>query len=136
MKLRIIVLMLCGVAGAGASFAFAAGGKSHQDGPCRRAVVFGTASAPQSLTVTVSRAWFRPRLAGQQLKVVVGSAGQTLRFSGAGCIGSDGTLTVSGAMLQVTRQGGGGEGGRGGTTSTTDTTTTESTPTTTTSPSL
>lgn len=121
MKLRIIVLLLCGVAGAGASFAFAAGGKSHQDAPCRRAVVFGTASAPQSLTVTVSRAWFRPKLAGQQLKVVVGSAGQTIRFSGPGCLGSDGTLTVKGAVLQVTPQ------GRGGTT-----TTTESTPTTTT----
>ena len=107
MKLRIIVLMLCGVAGAGASFAFAAGGKSHQDGPCRRAVVFGTASAPQSLTVTVSKAWLRPKLGGQQLKVVVGTAGQTIRFSGPGCLGSDGTLTVNGAMLQVMRQGGG-----------------------------
>ena len=131
MKLRIIVLLLCGAAGAGASFAFAAGGKSHQDAPCRRAVVFGTASAPQSLTVTVSRAWFRPKLAGQQLKVVVGSAGQTIRFSGPGCLGSDGTLTVKGAVLQVTQQGG---GGRGGTTSTTGTTTTDRTATTTTSP--
>ena len=118
MKLRIIVLMLCGVAGAGASFAFAGGGKSHQDGPCRRAVVFGTASAPQSLTVTVSRAWFRPKLAGQQLKVVVGSAGQTIRFSGPGCLGNDGTLTVNGAMLQVTRQG----DGSGGATTTTEST--------------
>lgn len=127
MRLRIIVLLLCGVAGAGASFAFAAGGKSHQDGPCRRAVVFGTASAPQSLTVNVTKAWYRPKLQGQQLKVVVGSAGQTLRFSGAGCIGSDGTLTVSGAVLQVLRQRGGGDGA--------GTTTTESTPTTTTSPS-
>ncbi|HST17569.1 MAG TPA: hypothetical protein VLK36_07860 [Gaiellaceae bacterium] len=128
MKLRIIVLLLCGVAGAGASFAFAAGGKSHQDGPCRHAVVFGTVSAPQSLTVNVSRAWFRPKLEGQQLKVAVGSSGQTIRFSGAGCVGSDGTLTVTGAVLQVMRQ-----GRDGGGTTTTGSTTTESTPTTTTS---
>jgi hypothetical protein len=131
-KLRIIVLMLCAAAGAGASFAFAAGGKPHQDGPCRRAVVFGTASAPQSLTVTVTKAWYRPKLQGQQLKVAVGAAGQTIRFSGAGCVGSDGTLTVTGAVLQVQAQRGGGHGGRGGST----TTTTQSTPTTTTSPNL
>jgi hypothetical protein len=124
-KLRIIVLMLCGVAGAGASFAFAAGGKPHQDGPCRHAVVFGTVSAPQSLTVNVTRAWFRPKLQGQQLKVAVGSTGQTIRFSGAGCVGSDGTLTVSGAVLQVMRQNGRGDGGSNSTpTPTTPTTTT------------
>jgi hypothetical protein len=121
-KLRIIVLVLCGVAGAGASFAFAAAGKPHPAKPCRRAVVFGTVSAPQSLTVSVSKAWFRPKLAGQQLKVVVGSAGQTIRFSGPGCLGSDGTLTVKGAVLQVTTTSGNG----GGTTTTSGTTTTGS----------
>ena len=113
MKLRIIVLTFCAVAGAGASFALAADGKGHRDGvPCQRAVVFGSASAPQSFTVTVTKRWFQSQVKpGQTLKVDVGSAGQTVRLAGVGCLGSDGTLTVREAELHVLPQRGGGAGG-------------------------
>ena len=113
MKLRIIVLTFCAVAGAGASFAFAADGKGHRDsGPCQRAVVFGTASAPQSFTVTVTKKWFQSQVKpGQTLTVDVGSTGQTVRLAGVGCLGSDGTLTVREAELHVLPQRGGGAGG-------------------------
>lgn len=135
MKLRIIVLMLCGVAGAGASFAFADGGKSHgENGWCKHAVVFGTAAAPQSFTVTVSKASRRGNLdAGQVVTVALGSSGQTVRFAGDGCLGSDGSLTVKEAELHVVSPRSGGDHDRGTTTTTKDSTTTgdAGTPTTT-----
>jgi len=133
-KLRIMVLMLCGVAGVGASFAFASGGRSHgQDAFCKRVVLFGTVSAPQSFSVTVSRSWWRSSLKpGQSVNVNVGSSGQTLRFMGQGCVGSDGTVTVNQGVLQVVRQHHGD--GPPSTTTTSDppsTTTTNDPPTTT-----
>ena len=116
MKLRIIVLMLCGVAGAGASFAFASGGGHGQNGYCKHAVLFGTMSAPQSFTVTVSRSWRHSSLTpGQTMNVAIGSSGQTIRFSGEGCVGTDGTVTVRQGVLQVARP----HGGDGGQTTTT-----------------
>jgi hypothetical protein len=134
-KLRIIVLMLCGVAGVGASFALASGGRHADAGPCRHgSVVFGTASAPQTFTVTVSRGWRHSNLTpGQKLNVVLGSTGQTVRFSGVGCVGTDGTLTVREAgFVVVSHHGRGGDGGSTTTTTatTTETTTTEHTTTT------
>lgn len=124
MKLRIIVLTFCAVAGAGASFAFASDGKGGRDGsPCQRAVVFGTAAAPQSFTVTVTKKWFQsPVKPGQTLKVDVGSTGQTVRLAGVGCLGSDGTLTVREAELHVMQQHGGNEGGTTSTSASTTTT--------------
>jgi hypothetical protein len=111
-KLRIIVLMLCGVAGAGASFAFADGGGHGRDGNCRHAVLFGTVSAPQSFTVTVSRSWRHSNLTrGQTVNVAVGSSGQTIRLSGEGCVGTDGTVTVREGVLHVVRPHG-GDGGQ------------------------
>jgi hypothetical protein len=123
-KLKIIVLLLCGVAGAGASFAFAAGGSHAPNAHCQRALVFGTASAPQTFTVTVARS-FRQRTlpAGKNVTVSLGSSGQTLRFSGEGCLGSDGTFTVRSAVLNaVTPRTGNGGGDNGHTTTTTTTT--------------
>ena len=113
MKLRIIVLMLCGVAGVGASLAFASGGRHDQNSFCRHAVLFGTVSAPQSFTVTVSRSWRHSSLTrGQTVNVAIGSSGQTIRFSGEGCVGTDGTVTVRQGVLQVVRPGGGDNGGQ------------------------
>jgi hypothetical protein len=121
-KLRIIVLMLCGVAGAGASFAFA-GSSSHKDGPCQHAAVVGTVSAPQTFTVTVAKSWGRSNLtAGQTVNVAVGSSGQTVRFMGEGCVGTDGTLTVRGADLHVVwRHWGRGDGDKPPTTTNSNT---------------
>ena len=125
MKLRIIVLMLCGVAGVGASFAFADGGRHGQDGYCRHTVLFGTVSAPQSFTVTVTRSWRHSSLtAGQAANVAIGSSGQTLRFSGEGCVGTDGTVTVQQGVFEVVRPRGGGDGGQTTTTTANNGTTT------------
>jgi hypothetical protein len=135
-KLRIIVLMLCGVAGAGASFAFA-GSSSHKDGPCQHAAVVGTVSSPQSFTVTVAKSWGRRAnlTAGQALNVTLGSSGQTVRFMAEGCVGTDGTLTVRGAFLRVPwRQWGGGDGNQPPTTSTSTTSGGDKPPTTTAPP--
>jgi hypothetical protein len=136
-KLRIIVLMLCGVAGVGASFALASSGRHAADGPCRHGtVVFGTASAPQTFTVTVSRGWRHSNLTpGQKLNVVLGSTGQTVRFTGVGCVGTDGTLTVREAgFVVVSHHGRDGDGGQTTTTTTTTTATTTTEHTTTTAP--
>jgi hypothetical protein len=127
-KLRIIVLMLCGIAGAGASFAFAGGTSHGENGWCKHAVLFGTAAAPQSFTVTVSKASRRSNLtAGQVVTVALGSSGQTVRFVGEGCVGSDGSLTVKEAELHVMSPHTGGDHDRGTTTTTSkDATTTSS----------
>ena len=106
MKLRIVVLLVCGIAGAGASFAFAAGDAHGRNAFCRPTLFTGTVSAPQSFNVTVTRtSWWHSGLKrGQSVNVSVGSSGQTLRFTGQGCVGSDGSVTVNQGVLQVVRQ--------------------------------
>lgn len=125
MKLRISVMMLCGVAGVGASFAFA-GGTSHGPGAgCKHAVVLGTAAAPQSFTVTVAKSrWHSNTQPGQVVTVAVGSSGQTVRFVGEGCVGSDGSLTVKDAVLHVVSPRSPGDHGTTTTTKDSSTTTT------------
>ncbi|HEY7399190.1 MAG TPA: hypothetical protein VH538_12855 [Gaiellaceae bacterium] len=129
MKLKIMVLMALGVAGAGASFALAANNSSHgHKAACRRTVLVGTASVPQSFDVTLSRTWRHTSLKpGQSVHVTMGSSGQTIRFTGVGCVGDDGTVTVSVAGFQVVQH-----RDRGGTT-TTEPPTTTTAPSTTTS---
>jgi hypothetical protein len=135
-KLRIVVLMVCGIAGAGASFAFAAGDSHGRNAFCRPTFFVGTVSAPQSFNVTVTRtSWWRSGLKrGQNVNVSVGSSGQTLRFIGQGCVASDGSVTVNQGVLQVVRQHG-NDGPPPSTTTTSNppaTTTTGDTPPTTT----
>jgi hypothetical protein len=105
-KLRIVVLMVCGIAGAGASFAFAAGDAHGRNAFCRPTLFAGTVSAPQSFNVTVTRtSWWHSGLKrGQNVSVSVGSTGQTLRFIGQGCVAGDGSVTVNQGVLQVVRQ--------------------------------
>jgi hypothetical protein len=105
-KLRIIVLMLCGIAGAGASFAFAGGTSHGENGWCKHAVLFGTAAAPQSFTVTVSKASRRSNLtAGQVVTVALGSSGQTVRFVGEGGDHDRGTTTTTSKDATTTSSG-------------------------------
>ena len=124
MKLKIVVLMLLGVAGAGASFALADNGGPHGHGaPCRHTVLVGTASVPQSFTITLSRTWRHTSLKpGQSVNVTMGSSGQAIRFTGVGCVADDGTVTVSVAGFQVVQH----HGRDGGTPTTASTTTTTS----------
>jgi len=133
MKLKILLLVGIGVAGLGASYALAdAGhgrGKPFHEGKgasCRRTVLLGTAEAPQTLTVTVTRAGRKsPFTSGQAVAVQLGSTGQSVRVNVVGC--ADGsTLTANGAVLQVVS----GKHGHGnhGTTTVTTTVTTEVAP--------
>ncbi len=103
-KLRIIVLMLCGVAGVGASFAFASGGtgtaEPHLQACCclrhgvGAAVVHGHGGQVAGATPASP--------AARRSRSTIGSSGQTIRFSGEGCVGTDGTVTVRrGRVLQV-----------------------------------
>lgn len=127
MKLRITLLVVLGFAGAATSIAFADGGH-HHDSPgttCKHARLGGTASAPQSFTVTVGKAGKHSSFtSGQTVTVALGATGQTLRFQGVGCVGTDGTLTVNEAEFHVQR---GRSGDHHGTTTTTTTTETTST---------
>lgn len=99
MKLRILLLVLVGAAGVGASIALADSGKHgrHADTSttttgttttpsCQRAHVLGTASAPQTFTVTVTKAGEHSSFApGQVVIVTVGAAGQTVWVNAEGC---------------------------------------------------
>ena len=130
MKLRIMVLLLFGVAGVGASFALAEGGKHN--GPCHWAHVFGTVSGPQTFTVTTSRLREHGNVKpGQVVTVTLGGSNQTVRINGLGCVGTDGTVTVREAVLHAVPTTTSGDGDhKTTTTSTTTTTTTTSTTTT------
>ena len=99
MKLRILMLVLVGAAGVGASIALADSGKHgrHTDTStgtttaptCQRSHVFGTASSPQTFTVTVTKAGEHSSFApGQVVTVTVGAAGQTVRVNAEGCAAS------------------------------------------------
>ena len=114
MKLRILMLVLVGAAGVGASIALADSGKhgSRSDTSttvtgtttgttttgttttgtttttptCQRSHVIGTASSPQTFTVTVTKAGEHSSFApGQVVTVTVGAAGQTVRVNAEGC---------------------------------------------------
>lgn len=130
MKLKIMVMMALGVAGAGASFALGADGSSHGHKPaCHRTVLVGTASVPQSFDVTLTRTWRHTSLKpGQSVHVTMGSSGQSIRFTGVGCVGDDGTVTVDVAGFQVVQH----HDHRGGSTTTTGSTPAPTTPATTT----
>ena len=129
MKLRIMVLMLFGVAGVGASFALAEGGK--HDGPCHWTHVFGTVSGPQTFTVTTSKSREHGNVKpGQVVTVTLGGSSQTVRINGLGCVGTDGTVTVREAVLHAMPTATPGDGDHK-TTTTTTTTTATSTATTT-----
>ncbi len=110
MKLKIVLLALVGAAGATSSFALAgpvlhggghANGKNDQ--ACKRAVVFGTAAAPQSFTVTVTHANRHSQFHnGDVVTVSLGASGQTVAVTGVGC--ADGsTLQAGTALLHVRR---------------------------------
>ena len=133
MKLKIIVLMLLGVAGAGASFALADPGTGHgHNPPCHRTVIVGTAAVPQSFDITLSRTWRHTSLKpGQSVHATMGSSGQTIRFTGIGCVADDGTVSLSLAGFQVAQQHGHHDGA--GTTTTTTSAPTTPAPTTTSS---
>ena len=99
MKLRILMLVLVGAAGVGASIALGDAGKHgrHTDTSttatgttttpsCQRSRVFGTASSPQTFTVTVTKAGGHSSFApGQVVTVTVGDAGQTVWVNAEGC---------------------------------------------------
>ena len=105
MKLRVLMLVLVGAAGVGASIALADSGKHgrHADTSttttgttttgtttttpaCQRSHVIGTASSPQTFTVTVTKTGGHSSFApGQVVTVTVGAAGQTVRVNAEGC---------------------------------------------------
>ena len=107
MKLRILMLVLVGAAGVGASIALADSGKHgrHADTTtgttttgttttgtttttptCQRSHVIGTASSPQTFTVTVTKTGGHSSFApGQVVTVTVGAAGQTVWVNAEGC---------------------------------------------------
>jgi hypothetical protein len=117
MKLRYVLIVAAAVAGFGASLALADNGHrgDRGKGDCKHGVVSGFASAPQSLTLTVSRANDQSGLKkGQVVTVAVGAQGQQVRVIAEGCVGTDGTLTVRGAVLQAGSPRSGKKDGRDG----------------------
>jgi len=153
MKLKIVLLALIGAAGATSSFALADPSHGHGDNDgkkdqgCKRAVVFGTAAAPQSFTVTVTHANRHSTFqTGDVVTVSLGAQGQTVALTGVGCAAGS-TLQADTALLRVrmarpphtttaeTTTGDGGKGHHhpGGTTTTTTTTSETTTSDTTTS---
>jgi hypothetical protein len=110
MKLRILLLVVVGLVGGGASYALADGGHDGQSGTspsCQRAHVTGTVVAPQALTVTVTKSGKdSPFAAGQVVTVSVGSAGQTVRVNVEGCV-SGSSLTGKEAELHAVSPPGG-----------------------------
>ena len=108
MKLRIVLLIMVGAAGVGASFALADGGHGHHgssqagtNASCQRAHVSGTVAAPQTLTVTVSKDGKDGLVApGQVVTVSIGSAGQAVRVNVEGCANGS-SLTANQAELHA-----------------------------------
>ncbi len=93
MKLRVVLLALVGAAGAMASYALADSGhngRGHvnaaKEQSCSKAVVFGTAAAPQSFTVTVTHSGPKsPFHTGDVVTVSLGAQGQNVEVAGFGC---------------------------------------------------
>lgn len=144
MKLKFVLLALVGAAGTMASLALADSGhkgreQATKDRQCTRAVVFGTAAAPQSFTVTVTHAGRDSQFKqGDVVTVALGTQGQKVAITGFGCA-TGSTLNAGLASLRVleprhpetTTNGKTGDGHHGGATTTATTTTSDATTTTT-----
>jgi hypothetical protein len=96
MKLRILLVVAVFAAGIGASYALADGGHGKGDAAgqhCQEVHVNGTI-APQSLTVTLTRDAKRLNLvAGSQVTLQLGTAGQTVRLNAEACSTTSGSAT-------------------------------------------
>jgi hypothetical protein len=104
MKIRIALLLMLGVAGLGASLALADDGHGDHAATvnCQHTRISGKTAAPQSFTVTVTHAEDHGTLTtGQVVTVVLGASGQTIRFHGTGCVGTNSTLTIRSAALHA-----------------------------------
>jgi len=112
-KLKLVLITLVATAGFAASYALADNGNQNGEGHGCHGAVLGTMAAPQSLTVTIGKAR-HGFTAGQVITLSVGTTGQTLRVVAQGCVGTNGTLTVRGALLHV--MGGNGDNHHEGTT--------------------
>jgi hypothetical protein len=108
-KLKIVLLIGMAVAGVGASLALADHGRENgrnayasTDQTCQRAHVLGTVTAPQTLTVTVTRAGGKsPFAPGQVVTVSLGTSGQEVRVNAEGCTSDPSSLTANTAVLHV-----------------------------------
>jgi len=111
MKARILFLPVLALAGLGASYALANNGKpqhgkfqstSTTGSSCRRVHAFGTASNPQTVVVTVTKAGGNGSLApGQVVTVSVGGAGQTVAASFDGCLTGASSVAGRSASLRA-----------------------------------
>ncbi len=97
MKSRILLLPVLALAGVGASYALADNGGHHAKfqkfqgtttgASCQRTHVNGTASAPQTFVVTVTKAGKGGSVSPNQVVTVsVGQTGQTVRVNVEGCL--------------------------------------------------
>jgi len=111
MKARILFLPVLALAGLGASYALANNGKpqhgkfqstSTTGSSCQRVHAFGTASNPQTVVVTVTKAGGNGSLApGQVVTVSVGGAGQTVAASFDGCLTGASSVAGRSASLRA-----------------------------------
>jgi hypothetical protein len=109
MKARILLLPVLAFAGIGASYALANGGDHHgrsdtstTAGSCQRTHLHGTASAPQTFTVTVTKAGGTGAPApGQIVTVSVGQTGQTVGVNVEGCLTGASSLAAKEAELHA-----------------------------------
>jgi len=111
MKARILFLPVLALAGLGASYALANNGKpqhgkfqstSTTGSSCQRVHGFGTASTPQTVVVTVTKAGPNGSIApGQVVTVSVGGAGQTVAASFDGCLTGASSVAGRSAMLHA-----------------------------------
>ena len=107
MRFKVILLLGVGAAGFGASYALAGTHGHHPQRfsitsttSCTRRQIVGTVAAPQSFTVTLTRAAAGNSFgSGQVVTVQVGTSG-TLRLLAAGCA-SGATLTARSASLSA-----------------------------------
>ena len=130
--------MLIGAAGVGSSYALANDGKGRHEngqktattGSCQRGAVVGTASGPQTFTVTVTKAGEDSSFApGQVVTVTVGSSGQPVHVTALGCVNGS-SVTARSALVAEARA----KTTTTGTTTTTPTTTAATTTAATTTP--
>jgi hypothetical protein len=112
MKSKILLLPVLALAGVGASYALADNGGHHPKfqkfqgtttgASCQRTHVNGTASAPQTFVVTVTKAGKGSSVSPNQVVTVsVGQAGQTVRVNVEGCLTGASSLAAKQAELHA-----------------------------------
>ncbi len=103
MKLKLLLLIVAGAAGVGASYAVAASTKGPNPPHCRPVHFHGTMASPSTFVITVQKAGPKDVVTtGQVVTLTLGGSGQSVVADAEACAtGTGPTATLAGRHVNI-----------------------------------